>query len=54
MWGEKSWQHEDTTGSETLLVETGDELETHRKFYDGGVYDEKVRQNDVDDVRILN
>ena len=34
-------------------METGDELETQRKLYDEGVYDEKVRQNEVDDVRIL-
>ena len=35
-------------------METDDELETHRKLYDGDVYDEKVWQNEVDDVRILN
>ena len=34
----------------TLLVETGDELETHWKLYDGDVRDEKVWQNVVDDV----
>ena len=35
-------------------METGDESGTHRKLYDGGVHDEKVWQNEVDDVRILN
>jgi hypothetical protein len=35
---------------ETLLVETDHELETHRKLYDGDVYDEKLWQNEVDDV----
>ena len=36
--------------AETLLVETSDELETHRKLYDGDVCDEKVWQNEVHDV----
>jgi hypothetical protein len=31
-------------------VETDHELETHRKLYDGDVYDEKLWQNEVDDV----
>ena len=35
-----------STGMEGLLVETGDKLESHRKFYDGCVYDEKVWQNE--------